>query len=283
MGSTHPEINKSLTFEEKCTLLRQIIEDYHSAVIGYSGGVDSTLLLKVAHDILGNRVMGVIALSPTLPASEFDNALSIAQQYSLPVIIVHSNEIENPDFQKNAHDRCYHCKTELFSLLKKKADEMGFEHIFDGQNADDHTDYRPGTKAAEEFAVKSPLKDAGLTKSDIRHLSQNIGLPTWNKPAQACLSSRIPYGTPVTTERLSKIEKAERVLQKKGFSQFRVRHHENIARIETTTEELGRFLDKELRSYIIHSLKDIGYQYVTIDLEGYRTGSLNETLEGKQT
>ncbi len=249
-----------------------------SLLVAYSGGIDSTLLLKVAVDVLGDRACGVIGLSPSLPQRELREAEEIAQQFSLPYVLIETHELEDENYRANPLDRCYYCKRELFSEIYVYARQRGFRWIADGTNADDQGDYRPGRQAAEELRVISPLMEAGLGKRDIRLLARHLGLPNWNKPAMACLSSRIPTGTAISEETLRQIEKAEDFLLARGFRVFRVRHHGDLARIEVDQEELPRFLDADLRKQVVEYFKNLGYVFVTLDLMGYRRGSLNELI-----
>lgn len=246
--------------------------------MAYSGGVDSTLLLKVAHDVLGDRAVAVIASSETYPSEEAEAAKKIACNMGARLIIIHTDELQNRDFIRNASDRCYHCKMELFGKLKQIAVQEVLNCVVHGANIDDLGDYRPGHKAAEELGIRAPLQEAGFTKSEIRELSKQIGLPTWDKPSLACLASRFPYGTPISAEILKQVDEAEKLLKNLGFRQVRVRHHGNIARIEIGPEELHRLLGNGLRQKIAERFKELGYLYVTVDIEGYRTGSMNDTL-----
>ena len=246
-----------------------------SVLIAYSGGVDSAFLLKVAHDVLGERVVAATALSPTYPHGEMEEAKETAGALGARHVIVTTDELSDPIFTRNPIDRCYWCKKELFSKLTAVAEKHGLDYVLDGSNRDDTSDFRPGMKAAEEFGVRSPLREAGLGKEDIRRLSKEMGLKTWDKPALACLASRFPYGTEITGERLKVIDAAEAFLRSLGITQVRVRHHNDIARIEVPADEIGRLTREESRQKVIQGLKGLGYRYVTVDLEGYRTGSMN--------
>jgi uncharacterized protein len=246
-----------------------------SALIAFSGGVDSTLLLKVAHDQLSEKACAITATSPTYPESEFREAVRFAEFIGARQIIVDSNELEIPGYSENPRDRCYHCKKELFAICASKAAETGFAHICDGTNCDDLGDYRPGRRAAGEMQVRSPLLEAGFSKADVRALSRDLGLPTWNKQAYACLASRFPYGVEITAERLKMIEQCEEFLKSEGFRVYRVRFHGDTARIELGQDEIARMLDDGLRIKTVERFKCIGFKYVAIDLEGYRTGSMN--------
>ena len=266
--------------EEKFERLRWLLRSYGSCLVAYSGGVDSVFLARVAHDVLGAKSLAAIADSPSLPRRELEEALELAEQFAFPVRVVHTREFDNPSYLANPNNRCYFCKHELFSELEPLAKMEGFAVIAYGENASDVGDFRPGAKAAGEFQVRAPLKEAGLTKADIRELSARLGLPTADKPQMACLSSRIPYGEAVSPEKLSMIERAEYVLRDLGFYDVRVRHHElkqgQLARIEVGPREVARLLEPELSNRVTSALKNIGYLHVTVDLQGYRRGSLNE-------
>lgn len=279
----------------KLDQLRDLLRGYGSCVIAYSGGVDSVFLAKVAHEVLGKRALAVIADSPSLPRAEFEEALALGEQFSFPVRVVKTKEFNNADYLANPVNRCYFCKHELFAELEPLARAEGFAVIAYGENASDVGDYRPGAQAAGEFQVRAPLKEAGLTKAEIRELSAQLGLPTADKPQMACLSSRIPYGEVVSPAKLSMIERAEAALRRLGFFDVRVRHHElgnlpdvpppadrdaphprpALARIEVGPGELPRLLEDALYAGVARELKQIGYTHVTLDLEGYRRGSLN--------
>ncbi|OGD22848.1 MAG: TIGR00268 family protein [Candidatus Aminicenantes bacterium RBG_16_63_16] len=247
-------------------------------LVAFSGGVDSTLLLKAALDVLGPDALAVIASSETYPGREVRAARALARRLGAQVLVVHTREIDNPAFSENSPRRCYHCKLELFSLLRKMADERGLPYVLDGSNADDRSDYRPGSQAGRELGIRSPLQEAGLTKADIRALSREFGLPTWNKPSMACLASRFPYHVPIERANLVRVGKAEDALRRLGLAQLRVRHHGDIARIEVPAEEFPKLMEVPTRRRIVARFKKLGYIYVTLDLEGYRTGSLNEPL-----
>ncbi|HEY8889170.1 MAG TPA: ATP-dependent sacrificial sulfur transferase LarE [Clostridium sp.] len=262
--------------------LKKNIKSLGSVAIAYSGGVDSTFLLKVAADVLGDKVIAITAKSTTYPEREFKEAVKYIGDIGAKHIVIISEELEIEGFAKNPIDRCYFCKKELFSKVRKVADDNNINAVLDGSNADDVSDYRPGMKAANELKVISPLKDAGLTKDNIRELSKKLGLPTWNKPAFACLSSRFPYGNEITVEKLSMVERAEQFLMDLGFRQIRVRHHGDIARVEVNAEERNKFFDIELMDKVANELKSFGFKYVTLDLLGYRTGSMNEVLSEKE-
>ncbi len=250
-----------------------------SVMVAFSGGVDSTLLLKVAADVLGRKVEAVTASSPTYPEREIKAARVLARKLGVRHAVIATSEMDNPEFTANPPLRCYHCKKELMESIRSLADERGLAVVVDGQNADDVADFRPGARAAAELGVRSPLREAALTKADIRALSKRYGLPTWDRPSLACLASRFPYHTPITMEDLGRVGRAEDVLRRIGFSQLRVRHHGTIARIEIPPTEFDRLLAPKVRSRVEKALKKLGYLYVTLDLGGYRTGSMNEALD----
>ena len=286
--------------------LRALLKSYGSCLVAYSGGVDSVFLAYVAHDVLKEKSLAAIADSPSLPRRELDEALALAQQFGFPVRVVHTREFENPSYLSNPNNRCYFCKHELFTELVPLAKEEGFGVLAYGENASDAGDFRPGAQAAAEFQVRAPLKEAGLSKSEIRELSARLGLPTAGKPQMACLSSRIPYGEAVTPQKLKMIEQAENVLRDLGFYDVRVRHHElvaglsaqpaeakvglplpslslptpalRLARIEVGPSEMSKFLANGTAIKVVEALKKIGYAHVTLDLQGYRRGSLNGTV-----
>jgi len=265
--------------EAKYTILSATVRSLGSVVIGYSGGVDSTLLLKVAVDALGDRALAVIGTSATFPSREYEEAVRIALTIGAKYEEVATEETDNLKFLENPPDRCYFCKTELFSKLNAIALERGIPWIADGTITDDIGDFRPGMRAKKEQNVRSPLLEAGLSKNDVRAISKELGLPTWEKGSFACLSSRFPYGFPITKEALAKVDAAEGFFRDLQFKYFRVRHHDDkTARIEVGAEELQRFSDPSLRDAILRRLKELGFTYVTLDLQGYRTGSMNEVL-----
>ncbi len=266
------------TYETKVDRLKEIIQELESVLVAYSGGVDSTLLLKLCGDLLGPRTLAVIATSETYPSREIDEAKVTAQALGARYEVIATEELANEDFASNPSNRCYYCKTELFSKLRGIADERGLKWVLDGSNYDDLDDHRPGRQAAKEIGVRSPLMEAGLTKMDIRMLSRELGLPTWNKPSFACLSSRFPYGDRITLDKLGQIDQAEQFIRDLGFVQVRVRHHDAIARIELPKEDLPRLLANGKGELISQMLKGLGFTYVTVDLQGYRSGSMNETL-----
>ena len=252
-----------------------------SLVVAYSGGVDSSFLLKVASDVLKDKAIAVTADSETYPQRELSQAKKQAQDWSIKHIIIDTKELDNQEFSKNSPQRCYFCKKELFTKLLRIAKEHKFNFVAEGSNADDSSDYRPGLKAIEELGIRSPLKEAGLTKQEIRILSQELNLLTWNKPSFACLSSRFPYGDKITKEQLIRVDKAEEFIARLGFSQFRVRVHSQTARIEVLKEEMSLFFKDGLLDKITQELKSLGFLYVTLDLEGYSMGSMNRVLQAK--
>lgn len=265
--------------QTKYQRLQSILKEMESVAIGYSGGVDSTLLVKVAVDILGDKAVAMIGRSETYPTREFEEAVRIAESIGARYVIVKTEETDVLKFRVNPVNRCYFCKTELFGKLDQIADREGLRWIADGTITDDVGDFRPGMKAKSEKNVRSPLLEAGLSKAEVRELSRHLGLPTWDKPAFACLSSRFPYGMSITKENLTKVDTAETFLRDEGFRFFRVRFHdERTARIEVGTEEINRLTDNDLRERLVQHLKELGFTYVTLDLQGYRTGSMNEVV-----
>ena len=265
--------------ERKLARLQEILRGLGRVCIAFSGGVDSTFLLRTAVDTLGaDRVLAVIGDSESLPRHDLAEALGLAQEFGVSCQVIQSDEMADSRYAANTPDRCYFCKVALFTKIQQLARERGPAVVLDGTNADDAGDRRPGRRAARELGVRSPLLEAGLTKAEVRELSRRLGLATADKPAQACLASRLPYGTPVTAAVLAQVEAAESFLHHLGFTQVRVRHHGPVARIELVPAELTRLLDPALRQQVDAHLKGLGYQYVSADLQGYRTGSLNEAL-----
>jgi pyridinium-3,5-biscarboxylic acid mononucleotide sulfurtransferase len=274
-----PDISAEL--ESKYRALQEILREMGRVVIGYSGGVDSTLVMKVAHDVLGDEAVVVTGDSEAFPQGEVDAAEEVAGQMGITIVRVRTHEISNPHFAVNNPNRCYHCKTELFSELQKVASERDIPYILDGSHADDGKpgDHRPGLKAAEERGVRSPLREAGMSKADVRALALHLGVPNWDKPSFACLSSRFPYGTAITADLLARLDGCEKLLRELGFRQFRVRHHDTVARIEVEPSDILKVV--EHRERINARFKELGYTYVTVDLEGYRSGKMNDTLSQK--
>jgi pyridinium-3,5-biscarboxylic acid mononucleotide sulfurtransferase len=269
--------------EKKFDALRSILRDMGTVALGYSGGVDSTLLLKVAADVLGSNALAMIGRSETYPTREFEEAVSLADQMKARYLVVTTEETDDLKFRENPPDRCYFCKTELFGKLQEIATREGIRWIADGTITDDVGDFRPGMRAKQEKNVRSPLLEAGFSKADVRELSKHLDLPTWDKPSFACLSSRFPYGTGITKDNLTRVDSAETFLRDEGFRFFRVRFHdEKTARIEVGAQEIQRLLDNSLRERLVKHLKALGFTYVTLDLQGYRTGSMNEVLSEEE-
>jgi uncharacterized protein len=274
-----PSIDLEADLEAKTQFLRQSLGGLESAVVAYSGGVDSTFLAKMTFDALGDRALAVTAVSPSLAQAERDDAARFADQIGIRHEFIETRELDNPDYRANDSSRCFHCKAELFDRLREFMAERGLQHMLYGPVVDDLGDFRPGMAASRARGARAPLVEAGLRKAEVRQLSKGLGLPSWDKPAVACLSSRVAYGSEVTVEKLRQIEKGEALLRDEGFRELRVRHHGTIARIEVPESELARFtLDPDRRERIIGGLKLLGFTYVTLDLQGFRSGAMNEAL-----
>lgn len=264
--------------QRKLLALRALLRELGALVIGYSGGVDSAFLARVACEELGENALAVVALSASYAAREKNDALALAEKIGIRLCAVETDELANPEYAANPTNRCYFCKDELFTHLRRVADERGIAHIAYGAIADDRGDHRPGARAAQEWRARAPLQEVDLWKTEIRLLSKQLGLPTWDKPSLACLSSRIPYGTPVTAALLARLDQAEAFLHDLGLRQVRVRHHDTIARIEIPREEFAAILEPGVADQIVARLKELGYTFVSLDLAGYKTGSLNAVL-----
>jgi uncharacterized protein len=269
---------ETVTAEQKEARLAQILRELQSVVVGFSGGVDSAYLAYMANHVLGRNALCVTAISPSYPEFQKKETARFVEQFGLNHLEIESEELDNPAYRENAPNRCYFCKSELFTKLEALAVAKNYHAVIDGTNHDDLGDYRPGRSAAKEHQVRSPLLEAGMTKLDIRELSRKAGLPTWDKPALPCLSSRFPYGTSISAEKLSIVDKGETVLRDFGFRIFRVRYHEELVRLEFSPEELPKALNLTMAAILAARFKSLGFKYVTIDLEGYRSGSLNEVL-----
>ncbi len=266
--------------QEKLDKLETYIKEMGSLAVGFSGGVDSALLLYVAHEVLGDKLIAVTGADSSVPERELNEAKAFCSERGIRHIICRVDPLKDERYRNNGPDRCYFCKHGIFTEIKKIADENGIDHIAEGSNMDDLGDYRPGLRAVEELSVKSPLREAGMTKADIRMISKALGLPTWSKPAYACLASRFVYGEEITEEKLRMIDQAEQFLIEHGFLEERVRMHGNIARIEVPAKDIPLLAREEIRKEVYKRFKEIGFMYVTLDMLGYRTGSMNETLGG---
>ena len=272
-----------MTLSQKYERLQQILHQLGKVLIAYSGGVDSTFLLKAAVDTLGTKnVLACISTGVTEPSTQLARARKLAKQIGATLEVVQTNELSDPSFTANKPDRCFHCKSHVCKVLLNIAKKRGFEHVVFGTNYDDLKDYRPGNRALEIFGIRCPLAEAELTKSDIRELSRKLNLPTADQPASPCLASRIAYGLEVTEQRLKQIDQAEEYLRSLGFVEFRVRHHDNIARIEVGADDIARISGEPLRSKVVKKLKSLGFKFVTADLQGFRSGSLNEPLSEQE-
>jgi uncharacterized protein len=267
-----------LETEQKYRNLQRILTDLKEVVVAFSGGVDSAFLLKVAYDTLGDKAQAVLAVSPTYPSREFDKAKDIAAFIGAKISIIETYEMDDEKFRQNPINRCYFCKSELFEEIKKLAESNRYKNLVDGSNYDDLGDHRPGMIALKEKGVRSPLQEAGLTKNEIRFLSQQLGLPTWDKDALACLSSRFPYGETIDLKKLRMVDELENFLFDLGFKNIRVRHQQTTARIEVIPSMIGRFFEADIREKVLGKAKTLGYKYISVDLEGYRQGSLNAEI-----
>jgi uncharacterized protein len=274
---------QGMKLEEKEQRLEELLKSMAPVIVAFSGGVDSSYLAYKAHQVLGEKALAVTAESPSVPSRQRRMAAQIVTQFGINHRTVYSHELERPEYSANPSDRCYYCKDELFTILRSVAQECSFKTILDGLNADDLGDFRPGRKAGDEHQVRSPLLEARLNKNEIRELSRRAGLPTADLPASACLSSRFPYGTAITEELLYRVDQGEEALRDMGFQVFRVRHHDHMVRLEFGPDDLKKALSPEMASILTATFKGLGYKYVTLDLEGYRTGSANEVLSSSET
>jgi uncharacterized protein len=267
--------------DEKLDQLKSILRETGGVIVAFSAGVDSTFLLKVAHTVLAEQAVALTAASPTAPPGELDAAKAFARSLGCRHIVLDSNELANSSFTQNAANRCFFCKDELYRICRAQADQLGITTIVDGTNLDDLKDHRPGLRAAKQWAIRHPLVEARLTKDDIRGYSRALGLATWDKPSSPCLSSRFPYGTEINVERLKKVAACELFMKELHFREFRVRYHDELARIEVSAQEFDRLFDKATRDSVVQRFKEVGFTYVSLDLQGYRTGSMNEALPSK--
>jgi uncharacterized protein len=267
--------------DAKLEQLKRILGQTDGVLVAFSAGVDSTFLLKIAHMVLGDRAIALTASSPTAPPGELDAAKEFARSLGCRHIVVDSHELANPSFVKNPSNRCFFCKDELYRICQNQARQLGVNVIVDGTNLDDLKDHRPGLKAAKDWGLRHPLVETEMTKDDIRRYSLELGLPTWDKPSSPCLSSRFPYGTEINLERLKKVGACELFLKELRFREFRVRYHGDLARIEVAPGEFERLMEKEMRETVVRKFKEVGFNYVSLDLQGYRTGSMNEALATK--
>jgi pyridinium-3,5-biscarboxylic acid mononucleotide sulfurtransferase len=271
---SHTELDTLV--KQKLNALRELLANLDSAAVAFSGGTDSTLLLRVSREVLENNTLAITAVSETLPEAELAEAEALAQEIGVEHILLATREVDDPDYQANAPDRCYHCRRIVFGDIVNYVHRRGFNWLLDGANADDLHDHRPGGRAAKEHGVRSPLQEVGLGKAEIRQLARHFGLPNWDKPATPCLATRIPYGTPITRERIEQIRAAESALKSLAITPVRVRHHGTVARIEVTPDQLERVF--ALRESVVSAVKEAGFTYVAIDLEGFRSGSMNEVI-----
>jgi uncharacterized protein len=267
--------------DAKLEQLKHALGQTDGVLVAFSAGVDSTFLLKIAHMVLGDRAIALTASSPTAPPGELDAAKEFSRSLGCRHVVVDSHELANPSFAQNPSNRCFFCKDELYRICQNQARQLGVNVIVDGTNLDDLKDHRPGLKAAKDWGIRHPLVETEMTKADIRRYSLELGLPTWDKPSSPCLSSRFPYGTEINLERLKKVGACELFLKELRFREFRVRYHGDLARIEVAPGEFDRLMEKEIRETVVRKFKEVGFNYVSLDLQGYRTGSLNEALAAK--